>query len=208
MPAESTLGGRAMSLIDNEFPASDSLGTTNQTQPRRSAPYSVEPGYYDHGQLWLYGNVRLLHGQLAYVATCAGPPIHRPAELEAIEREAEAIVLDSKILVCGIHNPSHQRAAIVPLRWGAPRILVVSGGFKHHLGQHLNDEPFRAARLWRYAFDPLTDLIVSRRAPAKLPTFALHNPTVDRMVAILAMGQWPGLSSPVDPLTPIPRHSS
>jgi hypothetical protein len=81
----------------------------------------------------------------------------------------------------------------VPLRWGAPRIVVVSGGFKYHLGPDLKDEPFRAARLWRYEFDRRTDLIVSRRAPDKLPTYASHNPTVDRLIARLALRQWPGL---------------
>jgi hypothetical protein len=95
--------------------------------------------------------------------------------------------------VCGIHNPAHRRAAIVPLRWGAPRVLVVSGGFCFHLGVKLNQEPFRAARLWRYQWDPTTDLIISRRAPEKKPTFALHNPTVDRMIGQITRGEWPGL---------------
>ncbi len=171
--------------------------------PRRSAPYDVEPGYFEPGGLWLYGNFRLLDGQLACVAEAAGPPNHRPSELEAIEVEAERLVLNSRVLVCGVHSPAHQRAAIVPLRGGAPRIVVVSGGFYYHLGRDLKDELFRVARLWRYQFDPRTDLVVSRRAPSKLPTFAHHNPTVDRMMRLIANHEWPGLRSPVELLTSI-----
>ena len=175
--------------------------------PRRSAPYEVEPGYYEAGCLWFYGNTRLLHGALACVPATFGPELHRPRELDAIEREAESLVLDSKILVCGIHSAAHQRAAVVPLRWGAPRIVVLSGGFHHHLGKDLKNEPFRAARLWRYQWDPRTDLAVSRRAPEKPPTFATHNPTVDRLIAFLTEGLWPGLRSPFDSLTaPLQHH--
>lgn len=169
--------------------------------PRRSAPYDVEPGYYEPGGLWLYGNVRLLQAKLAYAPAAGGPPVHRPRELEALEREAEEHVLASRVLVCGIHNAAHQRVAVVPLRWGSPRIVVLSGGFHHHLGKDLKDEPFRAARLWRYQWDPKTDLAISRRAPDKLPTFAHHNPTVDRLITMLVAKEWPGLNSPFDSLT-------
>lgn len=87
---------------------------------------------------------------------------------------------------CGIHSPAHQNAAVVPLRWGSPRILVLSGGFRYHFGKDLMDEPFRVARLYRFGWDPVTDLAVSRRAPDKLPTYARHNPTVDRLIRALS----------------------
>jgi hypothetical protein len=166
------------------------------TPPRRTAPYDYEPGFFAAASLWLYGNARLLDAQLAYLPIAAGQPYHRPAVLEQIELEAEEIVLSSKVLVCAVHNSPHQRAAVVPLRWGAPRIVVVSGGFYHHLGRDLQDELFPAARLWRYNFDPKTDLVISRRAPDKKPTFALHNATVDRLVELIATRQWPGTRSP------------
>lgn len=171
--------------------------------PHRTAPYDVEPGYFEPGGLWLYGNFRLLDGRLACVSAASGPNRHRPGELDAIEHEAEELVLSSRILVCGIHNDAHQRAAAVPLRWGAPRIVVVSGGFYYHLGIDLKDELFRAARLWRYQFDPKTDMVVSRRAPNKLPTYASHNPTVDRMICLIAGREWPGLRSPLELLTSV-----
>ena len=161
--------------------------------PRRSAPFDQEPGFYEPAGLWLFGNVRLLEGRLAHVEEALREPDHLPSELDAIERMAEELVLTGCVLVTGIHNPAHQRAAIVPLRWGAPRILVLSGGFKYHLGPDLKDEPFRAARLWRYQFDERTDLVISRRAPEKLPTFALLNPTVDRMIARVCSRQVQGL---------------
>jgi hypothetical protein len=171
--------------------------------PRRSAPFDVEPGYFEPGGLWLYGNSRLLDGKLACVANACGPNHHLPRELDAVEREAEKLVLDGRALVCGIHNAAHQRAAVVPLRWGSPRIVVVSGGFYYHLGQDLKQEPFRAARLWRYEFDPRTDLAVSRRAPDKKPTYASHNPTVDRLIRLIAEHAWPGLRSPRELLTSV-----
>src|SRR5579871_3250956 len=91
--------------------------------PRRIAPYDVEPGFYAAGGLWLYGNVRLLAAERAYVSHSLGPSTHFARDLNRIEEEAERIVLGGLILVCGCHNLAHQRACVVPLRWGAPRIL-------------------------------------------------------------------------------------
>lgn len=170
-----------------------------QLAPGRSAPFDAEPGYYDLGGLWLYGNARLLGGKLAYVTSACGAPYHPLHDLNVIEAEAERLVLSGYVLVCGIHNEGHQRAAVVPLRWGSPRIVVLSGGFLHHFGQDLKDEPFRLARLWRYEWDPVTDLAISRRSPCKAPTFARHNPTVDRMIEKVATGQWPSQSLFFDP---------
>ncbi|HVT12614.1 MAG TPA: hypothetical protein VHE55_10120 [Fimbriimonadaceae bacterium] len=160
--------------------------------------YRDVPSYFAPAGLWLFGNVRLLGADLALVPRARGRPDHLPIELDAIEREAEEIALGSQILVCGIHNAAHQRSAVVPLRWGAPRILVLSGGFYYHFGKELRDEPFRAARLWRYQFDSTTDLAISRRAPEKLPTFGLYNPTVDRLITMLVLGTCPGLRSAED----------
>ena len=155
---------------------------THPTPPKRTAPFDIEPGFYEPAKLWFYGNVGLLKANLACVDDALGRPDHTAAELDGISQSAETLVLDSCVLVSGIHNCAHQRAAIVPLRWGAPRVLVFSGGFYVHLGSDLKNEPFRAARLWRYQFDPLTDLVISRRAPNRLPTFSRYNPTVDRMI--------------------------
>lgn len=168
--------------------------------PRRNAPFEQEPGFYEDGGLWLYGNAKILQSQLASVPMACGPNTHSKSQLDEIEAEAERLVLDSKVLVCGIHSPAHQRAAVVPLRWGSPRILVFSGGFEYHLGKGLDQEPFRTARLWRYKWDAQTDLAISRRAPDKLPTYASHNPTVDRLIAMIARREWVGLlfQSPTD----------
>ena len=141
----------------------------------------------------MYGNTRLLLSNLIYVRAVFGKPTHDLERLAQIEQEIERQILKGGVLVTGIHNATHQRAAVVPLRWGAPRILVFSGGFHYHLGQDLAEEPFRAARLWRYKFDPLVDLVVSRRAPDRKPTYALHNPTVDRLIERIATRQVPGI---------------
>lgn len=172
----------------------------------RCARYEDEPSYYGAGALWLYGNVRLLHQKLSCVESALGSGPWDKTTLDEIETEAERRILNAEVLVCGIHNEAHQRAAIVPLRWGAPRVIVFSGGFRVHLGSDLRNEPFRAARLWRYQWDSRTDLAVSRREPHKLPTYARHNPAVDRIITALVAKVWPGLSGPTDPLTPIPHH--
>lgn len=161
--------------------------------PRRSAPFDVEPGFYPDAGLWLYGNARRLGASLASIERALGQPHHTPDDLCQIERETEQAVLEGRIVVTGIHSPAHQRAAIVPLRWGAPRILVLSGGFHAHLGPDLKEEPFRAARLWRYQFDAKTDLVISRRAPDKLPTYAHHNPSVDRLIHRICSKDLPGV---------------
>lgn len=161
--------------------------------PRRSAPFDSEPGFYQNAGLWLYGNVRLLGTVLVSSSRAFGQPYHTPDDLGQIERETEQAVLEGRTVVTGVHNPAHQRAAIVPLRWGAPRILVFSGGFHHHLGPELKEEPFRAARLWRYQFDAKTDLVISRRSPDKLPTFAQFNPTVDRLIERITARLIPGI---------------
>ncbi len=165
----------------------------NPLPPRCFAPFELEPGFYEPAGLWMYGNVRLLGGKLAHVQCALELKLPSPKELDAIERETEEFVLSGSVLVTGIHNPAHQRVAIVPLRWGAPRILVLSGGFEHHLGKDLKEEPFRAARLWRYQFDASADLVISRRAPSKRPTFALHNPTVDRQIRAISQRTIPAL---------------
>lgn len=181
----------------NESP----FGATSDTPARRCTRYEDEPSYYEAGGLWLYGNVRLLHAKLSCVESASGPGPWDRTSLDDIEREAERRILSAEILVCGVHNEAHQRAAVVPLRWGAPRVIVFSGGIRVHLGADLKNEPFRAARLWRYQWDPKTDLAISRRDPKKPPTFSRHNPTVDRLIQALVAGTWPGLSSPTDPLT-------
>ncbi len=171
--------------------------STPSPHPRHTLPFDLEPGYYEPAGLWLYGNVKLLDSRLGYVAEVEVSPDER--DFPELERIAQDIVLSGEVLVCGVHSPAHQRVAVVPLRWGGPRILVFSGGFKHHLGEDLDREPFLAARLWRHKWDPLTDLAVSRRAPDKLPTYARHNPTVDRLIAHIA-GQEKRRPTVEDPL--------
>lgn len=168
----------------------------------------MEPGFHAESGLWFYGNIRLLHGALAYVPEAGGEPAHSPKQLDEIEVQCERLVLAGSILVSGVHNPAHQRVALVPLRWGSPRIIVFSGGFHHHLGPNLTEEPFRAARLWRYQWDRHTDLAVSRRAPEKVATFASNNPTIDRLIHKVACRDLPGLAPPFGSLSPLSERDS
>ena len=183
--------------------SSPAAGRAVAPTPRRSAPFTLEPGFHPESGLWFYGNIKLLHGKLAHLPAAAGPELPSPKVLDELEHACERLVLEGSVLVCGVHSPAHQRTALVPLRWGAPRIVVFSGGFHHHLGPSLTEEPFRAARLWRYQWDRLTDLAVSRRAPEKLPTFASHNPTVDRLIEAVATRDLPALQGPNGSLSPL-----
>ncbi len=114
------------------------------------------------GLLFLYGNRKLLEAQTFCALSSRNTP---PSYLERLERMAEEGVLASETLVSGHDTPEYQRTAIVPLRWGSPRVIVLDKGLFHALGENLTNEPFRAARLWRYQFDPMTDLAVSSLNP-------------------------------------------
>ncbi|MBA3727015.1 MAG: DNA-processing protein DprA [Armatimonadetes bacterium] len=109
-----------------------------------------------------YGNMQVLHSKTFTVLASrdAGPD-----SLAATEKSVEEGVLDSMVLVTGSNTAAYQRAAVVPLRWGAPRVLVLDRGLFKALGDDLDQEPFPAARLWRYRFDAETDLVLSPFRP-------------------------------------------
>lgn len=150
--------------------------------PAPVLPVHVEPVFYERAHplgerilrtprgypagIWLYGNTNLLNDDerlISIPATFEAMP--GPADLNRIEHMAETLVLAARTLVTGTQTYAMQRAAVVPLRWGAPRILVAHCGLYQYLGEHLREEPFRAARLWRYQFDPETDLAISYSQP-------------------------------------------
>lgn len=112
--------------------------------------------------LFTYGNRRLLRTKSFAVMASRGAP---PAALDAIERLAEEGVLAGEVLVASHNTPEYCRAAVVPLRWGAPRILVFDEELFGALGNDLTKEPFSAARLWRHQFDSSTDLALSPILP-------------------------------------------
>lgn len=115
------------------------------------------------GVLFLAGNHRLL---AAATFTVLSSRSSSPNALEMIESLVSEAVLNGEVLVTGHDTPEYQRAAVVPLRWGAPRILCFDQGFYGALGEDLRQEPFRTARLWRYEFDLRTDLALSTVPPS------------------------------------------
>lgn len=132
--------------------------------------------------LFFYGNLRLLRSKTFAVQSSRKSPLAFHETLEALAEEG---VERSEVLVAGHDTPEYQRVAVVPLRWGAPRILVLDMGMFAALGEDLEDEPFRLARLWRYKFDPQTDLVVS----AINPVWTSHpaaNKSRDDIIAGLA----------------------
>lgn len=146
--------------------------------PRRIEAMDSNPP----GVLFLYGNVRLLDANTFCVLSSRGSS---EQALSLIEKLTEQGVLDAKVLVTGHDTPEYQRAAVVPLRWGAPRVLALDQGFFEAFGEDLKEEPFPAARLWRYEFDPTTDLAVTSIGPEQ----SYHrnaNRMRDRLVATLS----------------------
>jgi len=135
------------------------------------------------GMLFHYGNCRLLDGK-TFAVFCSRKASAK--DLEEIEKLTEQGVLRGEILVSGHDTPEYQRSAVVPLRWGSPRILVLDRGFEAALGEDLREEPFRAARLWRYEFDPATDLVLSPVRPEK-GYHVSGNQLRDQLIAGLAL---------------------
>jgi len=134
------------------------------------------------GVLFLYGNQKLLSAKTFCVLSSRNTS---PAGLDQMERLCEAGVLNAEVVVAGHDTPEYQRAAVVPLRWGAPRILCLDRGMFQVLGENLRDEPFRAARLWRFSFDPSTDLVISPFRPDAIFT-GVNNKVRDRLVGGLS----------------------
>ncbi len=114
------------------------------------------------GVLFLYGNTRLLESKTFCVMSSRNP---MPADLDLIEGLCQEGILNGEVLVSGHNNPAYQRSAVVPLRWGSPRILCLDKGLFQVMGADLKQEAFSSARLWRYEFDPQTDLVVSPFRP-------------------------------------------
>jgi DNA processing protein len=112
--------------------------------------------------LFVYGNTKLLDSKTFAVLCSNKPP---ESALDRIEELAERGVLSSETLVTGVNRREYQRAAVVPLRWGSPRVLCLDRGLFPTLGEALSEEPFPSARLWRYKFDKETDLAVSPVRP-------------------------------------------
>jgi DNA processing protein len=126
--------------------------------PARIESFCENPPAY----VFLYGNCSVLDNKTFCVL--ASRDSNRSVE-DRVEQEVERGVLEPKTLVTGANTGAYMRGAVVPLRWGAPRILVLDRGLFAALGDNLDQEPFPAARLWRYKFDPMTDLVVSAFRP-------------------------------------------
>lgn len=146
------------------------------------------PGRIEHfdpeapAALFMYGNARLLEGRTFTVLSSNHGD---SSALDRIERLTEQGVLNSEILVTGHNRAEYMRAAVVPLRWGSPRILCLDRGLFSALGENLSEEPFAAARLWRYKFDPTTDLVVTPASP-ETGYGRPYNRIRDRLIAALS----------------------
>lgn len=110
--------------------------------------------------LYMYGNLKLLASDRFTLPIPVLDQVTRQDILD-VHVPIAAEVLKGRTLVTGVHSPLHDQAAVLPLRWGAPRILVLTSGFLHCLGPKLDQELTPLSRRWRYEFDPLTDLVIS-----------------------------------------------
>lgn len=128
--------------------------------PRHLETFDPDPP----GILYLYGNTKLTLAETFCVLASRGSS---DSVLAEIEKRTEEHVLKGRTLVSGHDTPEYQRSAVTCLRWGTPRIMVFDTGFFEALGANLREEPFAAARLWRYSFDPQTDLALSAVNPVR-----------------------------------------
>ena len=113
------------------------------------------------------GNGNLLQQNL-WEFPYKGEPL-TPEFLNHVEKESENAVLNGFTLVIRSSMPKSicERSGVVPLRWGAPRILVAEGNWQgYHWRQAVmaGQEPCRVFRLWRYRWDDQTDALVRRAA--------------------------------------------
>ena len=134
------------------------------------------------GILFLYGNARLLEANTFCVLSSRNS---RPADLDLIEKLSEEGVLRSEVLVSGHDKPEYKRSAIVPLRWGSPRILCLDRGLFTALGSELSHDASHEALLWREKFDPKTDLVVSPFRP-EAGFVGVNNQVRDRLIGCLS----------------------
>lgn len=133
--------------------------------------------------LYLYGNTKLLTAKTFCVLSSRKTS---EAGLVEIEKATEHHVLRSRTLITGHDTVEYQRSAVTALRWGSPRVLVLDTGLFNALGDDLREEPFAAARLWRYKFDPRTDLAISSVNPYR-PYHRSANKIRDRIIGGLSM---------------------
>lgn len=134
------------------------------------------------GVLFLYGNTKLADGRTFAILSSRNTS---PAGLDMISELTEEAVLSGEILVSGHNTAEYQRSALVPLRFGAPRILVLDRGLFPALGENLTEELFPSARLWRFQFDPKTDMVVTPFRPHAGFT-GINNKVRDRVIAGLS----------------------
>ncbi len=132
--------------------------------------------------LFLYGNTKLLQTKTFCVMASRNAP---PSALNTIESLTEEGTRNGEVLVSGHNTNEYRASAIVPLRWGAPRILALDRELFEVLGSQLNQEPFQTARLWRHEFDPQTDLAISAVAP-KTPSHPAMNRQRDKLIVSLS----------------------
>lgn len=159
------LGIRLITTMDGDYPA-------------RIEQFDLMPP----GVLFTYGSHKLFDRETFTVLASRNAP---KGALDRIESDTEESVLQGKVLVGGVDRVEYQRASVVPLRWGAPRILCLDRGLIETFGKDLKSEAFAAARLWRHEFDPKTDLAVTPFRP-EAHCKGVNNRVRDRLAASLS----------------------
>jgi DNA processing protein len=174
------------SLVDSAKQTYERLGSlgvvwsaiTEASYPERLIHFELDPP----SVLFIYGNHGLLKGRTFSVLSSRNATARQLAQIETL---VEMGTLTGEVLVTGHDKPEYQRAAVVPLRWGAPRILCLDRGLFQVLGPDLKNEISRTARLWRYEFDPTSDLVISPFRPESAMVGS-NNRVRDRLVAGLS----------------------
>lgn len=131
----------------------------------------LKGGYAKIGNLWFPPDIRSVN--TAYSGSLG-------ERLDLLEQETEKAILEGKVVVVnckylGVREEETrivERAGVVSLRWGSPRLLLVTPSQSKAL--EANEELCRIWRLWRYQFDPRYDAWVDG-SPAKAEALIRRN---------------------------------
>ena len=102
------------------------------------------------------------------------------SDIDDLEQQVEKAVLEGKIIVinCNLLGKNAQesrlieRAGVIPLRWGVPRLLLVTP--KQSMLLDRRKELCPSWRLWRHQFDPRCDAWV-QGSPVKAEALIRSN---------------------------------
>jgi|CXWL01.1.fsa_nt_gi hypothetical protein len=135
------------------------------------------------------GNFRLLESSRAAIPLASSRNSASATNTDVVKMLADQLVFVPMVIVCGIHTLAQVESALVALRWGCPRIMLLPGHLHLHLGSHLDEEPEQSFLQWRSHWDGSTDLALSLQTEDSAPDGSTSNWMLDRTIREIATHQ-------------------